>query len=198
MIDPGQRMRNRLSLLRLCLPRVAQAAADEKGAVSIEAAIIFPILITIFFGMIEFSDAFTAKRRVQTVASTTADLVAQAKSVSTSDLADIASVGAQLMLPFASSGLTLKIVSVSEDSQSKIAEEWSCAWSSISAAPACAATGAAYTAAPSGILRAGESIIIGEATYAFKPTVGLFLLGGATFKASAYFRPRLVPSVPLQ
>lgn len=198
MIDPGRRLRNGRSLLRLCLRKAARAVSDDKGAVLIEAAIVLPVLLMIFLGMVEFSNAFTAKRRVQAVASTTADLVAQAQSVTIANLSDIASIGVQLMQPFSSSGLTLKISSVSEDSQSNITEQWNCFWSGISGTPTCAETGAPYTGAPAGVLRAGESIIISKATYAFTPTVGEFLLSGVTFTGASYFRPRLVVSVPLQ
>jgi hypothetical protein len=100
--------------------------ADERGSAAIEAAIILPLLVLIFLGMVEMSQAFTVKRRVQNVASSTADLVAQFETVTTSDLNDIASIGAQLMLPFSSTGLTLMIASVAEDAQSKITVQWSC------------------------------------------------------------------------
>jgi Flp pilus assembly protein TadG len=176
----------------------ARGALDEKGGVLIEAAIILPVLLIVFLGMVEFSNVFTAKRRVQAVASTTADLVSQAKSVTVADLSDIARIGAQVMLPFASTGLTLKIHSVAQDAQSRITEQWSCSWTSVTATPSCTATGLAYTGAPSGILRAGQSVIIGEASYAFRPAAGLFIASGVTLNAASYFRPRLVSSVPLQ
>ncbi len=197
MIYPSRRARTGGFLLELCSRIAARGALDESGAVLIEAAIVLPILLTIFFGMVEFSNAFTAKRRVQSVASTTGDLVAQAQSVTIPDLADIASVGAQLMQPFSSSGLTVTISSVSEDSQSNITVQWSCSWSSISATPTCAQTGAAYKGAPAGVLSAGESIIVSQASYAFTPVIGEFL-GAVTFTAASYFRPRLVASVALQ
>ena len=57
------------------LRRVWRWAADEQGSVLIEAAIICPVLVIIFLGMVEFSQALTVKRRVQNVASATADLV---------------------------------------------------------------------------------------------------------------------------
>jgi Flp pilus assembly protein TadG len=171
---------------------------DEKGGVLIEAAFVLPVLLIVFFGMVEFSAAFTAKRRLQAVASTTADLVSQARSVTAADLADIAKIGVQVMKPFSSSGLTLTIHSVAEDAQNRITEQWSCSWTALSAAPSCAATGAAFAGVPTGILRAGGSVILSDASYAFRPVVGQLLLSGVTFRAESYFRPRLVSSVPLQ
>jgi Flp pilus assembly protein TadG len=148
--------------------------------------------------MVEMSQAFTVKRRVQNVASTTADLVAQSQAVTTSDLNDIASIGAQLMLPFSSTGLTLTIKSVAEDTQSKVTVQWSCSWSSLSSSANCTATGAAYTGLPSGLLNPGQSVIIGQAAYPYTPSIGEFLTGGLTFTASSYYRPRLAASVVKQ
>ena len=172
--------------------------ADERGSAAIELAIIFPVLVLIFLGMVEMSQAFTVKRRVQNVANTTADLVARSQTVTTSDLNDIASIGAQLMLPFSSTGLTLTITSVTEDAQSKVTVQWSCSWSSLSSSANCTATGAAYTGLPSGLLNAGQSVIVGRAAYPYTPSIGEFLTGGLTFTASSYYRPRLAASVVKQ
>jgi len=169
--------------------------ADERGSAAIEAAIILPLLVLIFLGMVEMSQAFTVKRRVQNVASSTADLVAQSETVTTSDHNDIASIGAQLML---SSGLTLTITSVAEDAQSKVTVQWSCSWSSLSSSANCTATGAAYTGLPSGLLNPGQSVIIGQTTYPYTPSIGEFLKGGLTFTASSYYRPRLAAAVVKQ
>lgn len=169
--------------------------AGRGGSVAIEAAIIIPILFMMFFGMVEMGQAFTAKRRVQGVASATADLVAQSSSVSTADLVDIASIASQLMLPYSSTRLALKITSVAEDASSNITAQWSCAWSSVVSAPTCTTTAATYTGLPSGLLSAGQSVIVGQATYAFTPTIVDFLTSGVTFSSTAYFRPRLASSV---
>jgi Flp pilus assembly protein TadG len=170
----------------------------ERGTIAIEAAIILPLLVLIFLGMVEFSQAFTVKRRVHNVASTTADLVAQSQTVTTADLNDIASIGAQLMLPFSSTGITLTITSVAEDTNNNVTVQWSCAWSNLASSANCTATGAAYTGLPTGLLSAGQSLIIGKTLYPYTPTIGEFLTGGFTFSASSYFRPRLVTSVVKQ
>jgi len=172
--------------------------AGERGTIAIEAAIILPLLLLIFLGMVEFSQAWTVKRRVQSVASTTADLVAQSQTVTTAQLNDIASIGAQLMLPFSSAGIALTITSVAEDSQNKITVQWSCSWATLSSSANCSASGAAYTGLPTGLLSAGQSLIIGRTSYPYTPAIGEFLTGGLTFSASSYFRPRLVTSVVKQ
>ena len=51
-----------------------------------EAALVFPMLISVFLGVSEFSQAFTVKRRLETAANAAADLVARTASVATADL----------------------------------------------------------------------------------------------------------------
>ncbi len=169
--------------------------SGERGTIAIEAAIILPLLVMILLGMVEFSQALTVKRRVQSVASTTADLVAQSETVTTAQLNDIASIGSQLMLPFSSTGIALTITSVAEDSNNNITVQWSCSWATLSSSANCSASGAAYKGLPSGLLSAGQSVIIGQTSYPYRPAIGEFLTRGLTFSSSSYFRPRLVSSV---
>jgi Flp pilus assembly protein TadG len=179
---------------KLCR-RVARVGAGKRGAVLVEAAIVFPILILIFVGMVEFSQAFTARRRVQAVAATAADLVAQNATVTTADLNDIVSAGSQLMTPFSATGLTLRITSVGQDEQNNIVSLWSCSWSSISASPSCTA-GGDYTTLPAGlIVSSTDSIIVGQTSYAYTPLFGQFLQDGVTFSGASYFRPRVSQNV---
>lgn len=178
--------------------KVRRPFACERGSVAIETALIFPVLITMFFGMIEFGQAFTVQRRVQSVASTVADLVSQNQSVSTSDLNDIASVGVQLMRPYSSTTLGLQISSIAADSNNKVTVQWSCVWANLSASAVCTATGAAYNSLPAGLLSAGQSVIVGQTSFPYQPIFGAFLSGALTFTGTAYFRPRLSASVVKQ
>ncbi len=50
---------------------------DRRGVSAIEFALIAPVMITIYFGLIEFSQGYMAERRAGHVASMVADLVAQ-------------------------------------------------------------------------------------------------------------------------
>ncbi len=172
--------------------------AAERGAIAVEAAIVFPVLLTMFLGMVEFGQAFTVKRRVHIVASATADLVAQSQTVAIADLNNIASIGTQLMLPYSSTGLTLVITSVAEDASNNITVQWSCSWSSLSSSANCTTSGALYAGLPAGLLSAGQSVIIAQTQYPYAPAVGKFLTGGRTFSSSTYFRPRLTAAVTLQ
>ncbi len=187
-----------MRLLARARRRAAGAAAGERGAILVEAAIVLPVLILIFLGMVEFSQAFTARRRVQSVASTAADLVAQNASVTTANLQDIASAATQLMPPFSTTGLSLTITSVGEDNQNNIVSLWSCSFSSISAAPTCTA-GGAYSTLPSGLIASSsDSVIVAQTSYTYTPVIGEFLTAGVTFTGASYFQPRVSQTVTKQ
>jgi Flp pilus assembly protein TadG len=66
--------------------RLADLPLQQSGQALIEAALIFPILLGLFLGVSEFSEAFTVSRRLQAAAHTTADLVARMQSVAAKDV----------------------------------------------------------------------------------------------------------------
>jgi len=54
---------------------------DKRGASAIEFALIVPVIILMYVGIVEIANLLTVDRRVETVASTAAALTAQVKQV---------------------------------------------------------------------------------------------------------------------
>ncbi len=167
---------------------------NRRGSILIEAAIAFPVLVVILLGMVEFGQALTVKRRNAQVASTAADLVAQVSCVTTSNLQDIAYIGATILAPYShsSSIAGLRITSVMQNANNATVQ-----WSYGSGTLTAASQGDTYSL-PSGLASLNRAIIIAEASYNFTPAVGQFLTSGVTFSAKAYNQPRLTSSVTLQ
>ncbi len=63
--------------------RLSQFWRDARGVSAVEFALIAPVMITLLLGSVELSDVMIADRKATSVASTTADLVAQAIQKST-------------------------------------------------------------------------------------------------------------------
>lgn len=165
--------------------KASRFQAAERGIVLVEFALILPVMILIFFGLVEFGEAFSVNRKVANAASSVADLVSQQGVVSTADLDDITTVATQILQPYRAAPLTLRIVSVAADENNVT----TVAWTYPSGGPA---VGSAYAlpASGSGLTEANSSVIVTEAAYAFTPTVGQFL-GSFQINGRAYFRPRL-------
>src|SRR5262249_20721618 len=141
---------------RRCLARRRFVKA-ARGVALIEFALVLPILIILFLGVVEFSEAFTILRKLSTSASTVSDLVSHHPTVTTADLDDIKLVANEIMQPYSSTPLSLVIVSVVADQDNAT----TVAWSYPSNAHA---TGAAYNLPQSGLTEPNSSIIVVEAT----------------------------------
>jgi len=179
--------------------RIAQSAArtgagafwrDRRGVSTVEFAITLPVLLLIFVGMIEFGEVFTAERRINIVANSTADLVARTKTTSDAELNDIAAAVGEIVRPFPTDSLGLVVSSIVTDADNNATVAWS--WADGATARTAGATFALPDAA---LTEPNTSIIVAEVTYQFTPSVGLFLVGGTQLDAVALYRPRLAEAV---
>lgn len=176
-------MRARLmSAAVLC--RCAALYRDMRGVSAVEFALILPLMITLYIGAVEFSHALTIDRRVTTLASSVADLVAQVDEVSDSDLDDIFKAAESIMKPYSLTPLKITVTSVRADAQNKTTVAWSKSNSGSGHA-----NGSNFTL-PAGLTQRYSSVIVAEVTYTYTPEVGQFLTGGITLSETFYLRPR--------
>lgn len=157
---------------------------DRKGAAAVEFAILAPIMITIYFGLVEVSEAVLAERKADHVASAVGDLVAQSSgTLASSDLADIVAIGNTIMSPFAVSSLKMRITSLSLNSAGSPAVTWSYG-SGMSAL----AAGTTKTLPVT--ISSGDSVIMSEATYTYNSPLQYVIPNALTFNEVYYLRPR--------
>jgi Flp pilus assembly protein TadG len=166
-------------------------ARDRSGQALIEAALIFPILVGLFLGITEFSEAFTVNRRIEAAANVSADLVARTQSVTTADLVGIKSMIDEMIKPYATAKLGLIITSVTTDPGNTPSVLWSFA-SGADASPH--AVGSSMTL-PAGVTEHSSSIVVSEVQYEFRSTLARLIVGNIQMRARAYFRPRVSPNV---
>jgi Flp pilus assembly protein TadG len=161
---------------------------DRRGSAAVEFALIVPILIATYVGAVETGNALTIYRRVDQIAYTSADLVAQVKTVSNSDLQDITDAATSILAPYSTAPLNIVLTSVVADSNNKTTVAWSYTTGS-GAHP----VGSTY-ALPTGLTAANSSVIVAEVTYLYTPLLDLDIsTNGTSFTMSKtfYSRPRL-------
>lgn len=137
---------------------------NRSGIAATEFALILPLLVAIFFGMLEISDAMMAGRRVQTAVNSLSDLVAQERDVTTGELDDII-VGVNRMLaPTPGSSATLRVTSVvvNPGVPGQLIVRWS---RDNSGATPYAANSVFTKVSDPTIVNSGASVIVGEVTY---------------------------------
>src|SRR5262245_55924354 len=89
--------------------------AGTKATVAVEFALIAPVMIAIFFGVSELTNALQASSKVTSMASQAADLIAQDKAICNAEMTDVFSAVAAVMFPFPSSGMQVRISSIADN-----------------------------------------------------------------------------------
>lgn len=167
--------------------RIARLARDQRGVSAIEFAMIVPVLILLYVGTAEIGNALTIYRRTSQVATTAADLIAQVRSVTKTDIKDIQAASGSILTPYPTDPLKIVLTSVVADDKNKTKVEWSCANKG-----AAHVAGANFTL-PAGLTEADSSVLVAEVTYSFTPLLGMttfFSPGSFDMTRTFYTRPR--------
>lgn len=159
--------------------------ADERGTSALEFALLAPMMLVVFFGMVETGQAVLAGRRTSHAASTVSDLVAQQQSVSTAAVQDDFAAGVQMMAPLPTGSLKMRVTSVTQQSNGSATVDWS-----QSGGLAADTKGATYTP-PAGMLtNTGDSLIVATATYTLVQASRYVLRSDINYTRVTYSKPR--------
>lgn len=162
-------------------------ARARDGLAAVEFALIAPAMIAVFYGCVELTSAADCNARVARVASTTADLVAQSKSVSSSDTANIFNAAFAILYPYASAQAKVVVSSLVDNGHGGATVAWSDATSN-----ATALTQGTTVTVPTGLITSGSggSVIMAKITYTFVPAISYFTGGSLTMTQTFYSKPR--------
>jgi Flp pilus assembly protein TadG len=172
--------------------RCRRFAADRRGASAVEFALLLPLMLTMYFGSLEVTDAISADRQVTLVASTVAEIASQYPSVASADTNNILSAASSVLTPFPLANATVTLSSVLIDVNSNATVDWSCTVNGTARANNAVVT----TLIPSGLLIANTSVLWGEVTYNYKPMLGYTITGTLKMYDQIFLRPRQSSSVP--
>ncbi len=149
----------------------------SKGIAAVEFAFVVPIMLCMFIGVVELSQAITVDRRVSHVASSTADLVARQRNVTSSILNDYMTIIDNLVAPYSDTPLKLTIASVYNTTAAPTVPKTCWVYhrggNSANGADTAITAGANYTGLPSNLLDAagGTSVIVVKASYLYQPVL---------------------------
>jgi len=173
--------------------------ADRSGLAAVEFAMVFPMMVAMFFGVVECSSAISVDRKATQVARTLSDLTSQSISVADADLMSFGQAAKAIMTPYPPSPLVSSITEVYIDATSGIARvQWSKGLTISTTGDVAIAATAPHNPGdvvvlPTTIVAAkGTYVIWSEVSYQYTPAVGIVLKGLPPFRDVAYTRPRLV------
>ena len=173
---------------KLCLS-LGRFHGDQRGVSAVEFALLLPLMVTLYLGTAEVSQAISAGRKATMVARTVADLVSQATNVTNSDMTDIMNAAVAVIYPYTTSNLKVTVTSVNIDANSKATVTWSDTYNGTARS-----VGSTVTP-PAAVIVPNSTLIWSEVSYAYKPTVGYIITGTLNLKDQLYMAPRLSTSV---
>lgn len=171
---------------------LSQLWRDRRGVSAVEFALIAPVLIFFYFGMVELTSSMMAQRRLSHIASSIGDIVARDTQLTDARLTDIFQVGSVLMAPFPTSTLRMCIASISSNAAGTTD---TVVWSEPSNSPVnCPAAGAIVDIDAS-VLPPGGNVIMSKASYDYTSPLKFISTKMFTFRRTFYLRPRLSDQV---
>ena len=171
--------------------RLGARCLDDSGNALIEAALVFPMLFILFFGVSELCEGFIASRRVEAAAFTAADLVARLQTVNSADLVALKSIIDETIKPLPVATVELVVTSVVADENNVT----TVAWSEAFPVGVTAQTANASISLPAGLTLPNSSVIFAQVRYTFRSTLSTLIVGGVQLRAQAYQQPRFAAQV---
>jgi len=160
--------------------------ACRTGVAAIEFALIMPVLLILFFGVVEGSDAMSQSRRVVQAINTLADLAAQESELLQGDADDLFD-GVEQIVASNGAPMTIRLVSIVANSDGDPVVHWS----RDNSAGEPYAPNSPYADLPDAtLLDAGASIIVAEITYDYTSKLTQHFISSISFEKQATRWPR--------
>jgi Flp pilus assembly protein TadG len=159
---------------------------DRRGVAAVEFALLAPVLLMLFFGVIELTQGTMTEERAAHTASTIGDLTSQSTTIDKAEIGDIFNVGDTIMYPYPTTPLKMRISSlVADPTTGKVTVAWS---DGQGLTPL--GKGASVTGLPNNVVTAGESVIMSEVQYTYTSAFGQIMPAPVVFNEKFYLRPR--------
>lgn len=171
---------------------------DETGVSAIEFVLIFPILVVLLAGTVDFGQALIVNRKMSQIVGTLGDMVSQKSSWSDDDIAAIIAGSATIIEPFETDDLTIQMAVVDISNSLSATVNWSKAYN----ATALTKGNSSPVTIPTDIAEAGVQLVAVKATYTLTTPFSSLLepITGVTsynYNKTYIMRPRIKDTITL-
>jgi Flp pilus assembly protein TadG len=176
----------------------AELSKDCRGVAATEFVMIVPLMLVMFFGVVELSSGVTVDRKVTLVARTLSDLTSQSISVMDTDLQNFFAASASVLTPYAVVPVqpTLSEIYVNSSNVAKIQWSTSATVAMVAGAPKATLTTSTHkqgdtVSIPPTLQVPNTYLIWSEVNYTYVPTIGYVMAKtGVALNDLTYTRPR--------
>ena len=171
----------------------ARLGRHKRGNAAIEFAMIVPVVLTMFFGVVEFSSAVAVKRKISMAAEELSDLAARYKEVPDTEIDNFFKIARAVITPYSGTVLKATITEIYIDPATGLGRaQWS--KGDVIRQPGSIVPVPANLIARDGSnnILTGQYLIFAETGYVYVPVVGYVMAKvGVPLSDLSYMRPRL-------
>lgn len=173
--------------------RLRRFAHDRDAVSAVEFALILPFMLIMYIGSVELGDGLAVDFKVAESARTVTDLASQYITLDAPTMTGILGASSVVVSPYSSSNMVVTVSEVTTNAKGQATIAWSC---SLNGTPH---TKNASVTLPSSFNNpASISLIWGEVTYPYTPSMGYVVTGTINMYQNTYFYPRLSSAVTPQ
>jgi Flp pilus assembly protein TadG len=165
--------------------------ADRRGVSAVEFALVMPLLLLVYVGGAEVSQALSTYRKLIDTTSELANITSQYTTMAASDVSGVMSASAQVMAPYPTANLSIVLSEISTNANSQATVIWSRSYNGATPLT----VGASYTL-PTGMAQPNISYILVETVYTYVPAVATTFVGTIPMSSQIYVQPRQSSSIP--
>jgi Flp pilus assembly protein TadG len=177
----------------------------EDGLAAVEFAFLLPVMITLFFGVVETTLALLCRADVSVMASTAADLISQEGAATPTDLSNVYAAAGTILYPNTGTP-TIRITSVIYDTTSQSTTsgkiDWTCTQAGtgtlnpLSRSKGDTVTfGTPLTPVTQALMTTNGSVIIAEVAYSYTSPTTQVITGPINMTNNFLTKPRRVAQI---
>jgi Flp pilus assembly protein TadG len=164
---------------------------EESAFAAVEFALVFPVALALFVGLVDISDGVAISRKVTITARTITDLVSQNVNVTTASVTTMLNAASAIAAPYSTANMVITVSEVTTDASGNATVTWS------QSSKGSALTAGQSVSVPTGIGRPNTSLIWGQVRYNYTPLLYAPFIGNITLSSQIFLSPRLSNSIPL-
>ena len=171
------------------IQRLVSFGRDRRGISAVEFAMLLPLMVTLYLGVVEVSQGVATDRKVTLTTRTMADLASRVSSINNADMSSLLNASAAVIAPYQPAPLKIVLSAVSIDANGVAKIAWSDTLNGT------ARSVGSTVSLPTALNVANTQLIWSEVSYVYSPTFGYVLTGNLNLSDKIYMRPRLSDSI---